>query len=94
MRDLLDEKVDYCLYYFFDNQMNCAKVGEDDKFTALHQKFEAQGRLTKKLDKQYYEDLRKDVLYWDGERFVNYLMMNRNYKHISASNNNSLLYQF
>lgn len=24
----------------------------------------------RKLDNQYYEDLRKSILYWDGEKFV------------------------
>jgi hypothetical protein len=45
----------------------------------LHQKLEAEGKLTKKLDKQYYEDLRKRVLYWDGEKFVKEPTMNKNY---------------
>ncbi|MBI5731223.1 MAG: VCBS repeat-containing protein [Ignavibacteriales bacterium] len=78
-RDVSDPKIDYCLYYFFDNKMNCVKVGDDDKFTALHQKLEAEGKLTKKLDKQYYEDLRKNVLYWDGEKFAKEPNMNKNY---------------
>ena len=45
----------------------------------LHQKLEAEGKLTKKLDKQYYEDLRKRVLYLDGEKFVKEPTMNKNY---------------
>ena len=45
----------------------------------LHQKLEAEGKLTKKLDKQYYEDLRKNVLYWDGEKFVIEPTLNQNY---------------
>lgn len=67
------------LLHFFDNKMNCVKVSDDDKFTALHQKLEAEGKLTKKLDKQYYEDLRKSVLYWDGEKFLKEPTMNKNY---------------
>ncbi len=83
LRVAVSEKYDqiknYCLYYFFDRDMNCVKVGEDDKFTALHQKLEAEGKLTKKLNKQYYEDLRKNVLYWNGVKFVKELTVNRNY---------------
>lgn len=75
----------YGVYFFLDSNMNCVKVG-DDVTTALHQKLEKEGKLTKKLDEQYYEDLRKQILYWDGEKFVNYTAMNRNYKPISASN--------
>ena len=78
-RDPQDIMVDYCLYYYFDSKMNCVKIGDDDKLTALHQKLEADGKLTKKLDKQYYEDLRKNVLYWDGEKFVKEPTMNKNY---------------
>jgi len=83
-RDPLDYKLDYCLYYFFDRNTNCVKVGEDDKFTTLHQKLEAEGKLTKKLDKQYYEDLRKGVLYWNGEKFVKEPTMNKNYLQMKA----------
>jgi hypothetical protein len=67
------------LFYFFNPSMECVRVEADDSFITLHHKLEAQGKLTRKLDAQYYEELRQGILYWDGERFVNYPTMNRMY---------------
>jgi len=64
--------------------MNCIKVGDDDVHSEFHKKLEKEGKLTKKLDEKYYEDLRKSILYWDGEKFVNYPTMNRRYLQIAS----------
>jgi len=75
------ERVDmwYPLLYFFDASMRCVRVMADDTFINFHHKLEAEGKLTRKLDAQYYEELRQGVLYWDEERFVKYPSMNRFY---------------
>jgi len=78
------ERLNYGLHYYFDRKMNCIKVGDDDVHSEFHKKLEKEGKLTKKLDEKYYEDLRKSILYWDGEKIVNYPTMNRKYKPILA----------
>lgn len=78
----ISEEIDlkeYILLYFFNQTLQCINVDGEDKFVTLHNKYVADGKLSKKLDEQYYEDLRKGVQYWDGENFVNYPTMNKKY---------------
>jgi hypothetical protein len=80
------ERVDntwYPLLYFFDDSMKCVRVEGEDTFITVHRKLEAEGKLTRKLDAQYYEELRQGVLYWDGEKFVHKPTMNRNYVNVA-----------
>jgi len=67
------------LFYYFNSSFNCVKVKPSDTFTTVHKKLEAEGKLTKKLDEQYFEELRRGVQYWDGEKFVNHVTMNKRY---------------
>ncbi len=69
----------YILLYLFSRTLQCINVDGEDKFVTLHNKYLADGKVTEKLDEQYYEDLRKGVQYWDGENFVNYPTMNKKY---------------
>lgn len=69
----------YLVYYVLDSSMRCSSVSDTDPFTNLHHKLEAEGKLTKRLDAEYYEDLRKGVRYWDGEKFVNTPTVNKRY---------------
>jgi hypothetical protein len=69
----------YPLFYFFDRSMRCVRVMGEDTFINFHHKLEAEGKLTRKLDAQYYEELRQGVLYWDGEKFVHEPTMNKYY---------------
>ncbi len=73
-------------YFHFDDAMRCTGVTDEDLFVRFHQKMEAEGKLTKKLDAQYYEELRRGVQYWDGEKFVNYTTMNKKYLSITPQN--------
>ncbi len=67
------------LLYFFDASMRCVRVEGEDTFINLHHRLEAEGKLTRKLDAQYYEELRQGVLYWDGDKFVKEPTMNKYY---------------
>jgi hypothetical protein len=58
------------VYYYFDSTMTCVGVRGSDHFTAVHKRYEEQGRFTHKLGDEYYEDLRRGVLYWDGSKFL------------------------
>jgi len=77
--ELIDNQWGVGLLYFFNRSMECVRVDGSDEFVAFHKKMEAEGKLTNKLDAQYYEGLRRRVLYWDGEKFVNTPTMNRKY---------------
>ncbi|MBI5475554.1 MAG: VCBS repeat-containing protein [Ignavibacteriales bacterium] len=63
----------------FDFRMNCIHVSGGDLFEKYHQKLEAEGKLKTKIDTQYYENLRKGVQYWDGEKFVKEYTMSKYY---------------
>ncbi|MDI6803914.1 MAG: hypothetical protein QME58_08710 [Bacteroidota bacterium] len=82
------DKTEYSCIYLFDQTLKCISIDGEDKFVTLHNKYVADGRLSKKLDEQYFEDLRKGIRYWDGEKFVNYTTMNKKYL---TSQNNKLL---
>lgn len=58
------------IMYFFDRSLKCVRVDADDYFVEAHRKMVEDGKLTKKLGEQYYEQLRQGVRYWDGEKFV------------------------
>jgi len=69
----------FVTYFYFDDSLSCVKVVPTDGFTAFHHRMESEGKLTKRLDNQYIEELRQGVRYWDGERFVKEPTMNRRY---------------
>lgn len=69
----------YTLFYYFDSTMKCVRVDADDRYIIFHRQLEAEGKLTRKVDYEYFEDLRRQVQYWDGEKFVNYPTMNKKY---------------
>ena len=58
------------VYYYLDSTMTCVRVRGSDHFTAVHKRYESQGRITNVLNDAYYENLRRNVLYWDGRQFA------------------------
>jgi hypothetical protein len=58
------------MYYYLDSTMTCVRVRGSDHFTAAHKMYEKEGRITRPLNDAFYEDLRRSVLYWNGEKFV------------------------
>jgi len=73
------ERMNYVILYTFNSNLECINIDGEDKSVTLHDKFVDEGKLSKKIDKQYYEDLRKGIKYWDGEKFVNTPTMNKKY---------------
>lgn len=67
------------MIYYFDSKMRCVRVDANDYFVKAHQQMEEKGKLSNKLDERYYEELRKGVRYWDGQKFVSYPTMNKLY---------------
>lgn len=72
------------VYYYFDSEMRCVRVIGNDYFEETHRKLEAEGKIRRKLDEGYYEELRNGVRYWDGEKFVKEPVKNRKYREIAA----------
>ena len=70
--------------YYFDNQMRVVRLLPGDEFRAFHDRMVAEGKLTRKLDEQYYKELREGVRYWDGERFVKNPTMNKKYTEVAT----------
>jgi hypothetical protein len=67
------------VFFDFDKQMRCIEVRGGDEFVDLHRSLEKEGRIKTKLDANYFEVLRREVQYWDGEKFVKEPTMNRRY---------------
>jgi hypothetical protein len=65
--------------YYFDSRMRLIKLEPETGFEAVHRRLEAEGKLKRKLDERYYNELREGVRYWDGEKFVKEPTMNRQY---------------
>ncbi len=76
------EWVGVALYFYFDSRLSCVKVKAGDDFVNYHSRLEKEGKVTKKLDAQYLEELRRGVEYWDGEKFVKEPTMNKKYSSI------------
>lgn len=70
--------------YYFNDSLNCIKIGDRDDFEALHRKLESEGKLSNKINEQYYEEYRRGIRYWDGEKFVHTPTMNKRYLNLFA----------
>jgi hypothetical protein len=57
------------MYYYLDSTMACVAVRGSDHFTAVHKRYESQGRFKTALNEAYFENLRSNVLYWNGSEF-------------------------
>ena len=67
------------IIYYFDVAMRCVRVDANDYFVKAHQQMAEKGNLLNKLDKKYYDELRENIRYWDGEKFVNTPTVNKKY---------------
>ncbi|MBI5215767.1 MAG: hypothetical protein HY960_08445 [Ignavibacteriae bacterium] len=69
----------YYQFYFLDSLYRCYRVDGEDWFLTFHRKMVKEGKLSTPVDSVYYQNLRKGVQYWDGEKFVNEPTMNKRY---------------
>jgi hypothetical protein len=67
------------VFFEFDAQMNCLRVRGGDEFVALHRELEKEGKSQQTIGAEYFERLRNQVQYWDGEKFVKETTMNGKY---------------
>jgi hypothetical protein len=70
------------MLYYFDRNMRCVRVDANDYFVETHHKMEEAGKLAKRLNEQYFEELRQGVRYWNGEKFVKEPTMNKRYAEV------------
>ncbi len=58
------------IYYYFDREMRCIRVRGSDHFTAAYTLYKDQGKIKGELTDEYFENLRRNVMYWNGLAFV------------------------
>jgi hypothetical protein len=71
------------LYFYFDSSMRCVRVRPSDAFSGLHGRYRDRGLVTSELSDEYFENLRRGIRYWDGEKFVQEPVMNRRYRGVA-----------
>jgi hypothetical protein len=80
---IVDEKTtshpDAQIHFIFDSTFSCIRVSGSNTFTWVHDEYKKEGKVSSVLDDRYFEELRKKVEYWDGDRFVNKVAMNKHY---------------
>jgi len=67
------------LEYHFNPEMVCTRVTTNPDFISYHREMERKGLLKRKYDSSYLEEMRKQLRYWDGEKFVYEPVMNGRY---------------
>lgn len=68
------------MLFHFDSTMACTSVEGEAKFVEAHRKLEKERKLKRKLNAEYYEDLRRGVMYWNGREFLKIPCGNDRYK--------------
>lgn len=58
------------LFYELDLQLKCMLIRRTDDFIQEHNKAKIDGIISSNLDHQYFEDLRKRILYYDGNTWT------------------------
>jgi len=66
----VNERMYVPLEYHFNPEMVCTGVTTNQEFINYHREMEKKGFLKRKYDGSYLEEMRKQVRYWDGEKFV------------------------
>jgi hypothetical protein len=70
--------------YSLDNEMNVQHVTLGDDFIKSHKRLVEEERLSEKLDSTFFENLKNSVKYWDGEKFVDSVSVNKYYNFSSV----------
>jgi hypothetical protein len=55
------------------------EIGTDNNYDILARQLYAEGKITRPVDHIYFEEYKKEILYWDGDKFVNYPTLNKRY---------------
>ena len=72
------------IYYYFDKELRCIRVRGSDHFTAAYKMYKDQGKIKGDLTDDYFEKLRRNVLYWNGKSFVHEPTMVKHNKEVAT----------
>jgi hypothetical protein len=74
------------IIYKFNNEMKLLDVEFSTPWINYYESFVTEGKTKPVKDlSAYAEELKKQVKYWDGDKFVNYPVMNKNYLSVKNS---------
>jgi hypothetical protein len=69
------------IHYIFDNNLKISSVSASSNFEKIYNEYrESKDRSMDLLTQTYFEKLKQNVRWWDGEKFVNYPTFNKQYK--------------
>jgi hypothetical protein len=63
----------------FDFDFNITAIRGGDYYGILGKKLFQEGKIDRMPDEKYLEEYKKEIQYWDGDKFVNYPTMNKRY---------------
>lgn len=67
------------IVYALGQDLAVKSIVAGDNFLVSHERLVKQGKLKSKIGDAYYRELKDSFRYWDGEKFVNHPVMNKNY---------------
>lgn len=73
----LDHTVDLSAFFGFD--LKIKSFGTHDLYDLLSRKLFKEGKISQETNIEYFEEFKKEILYWDGDKFVNYPTLNKRY---------------
>lgn len=65
------------LVFAFDSNMICKHISATTFYNENYNIFYKQGLVSKPLDTNYFEELKNEILYWDGDKFVKFPTKNK-----------------
>lgn len=69
--DIVTEKVNLGVIYTIGTNMEIKTVGPNDPYIKEHELLLKERKINFQLTPEYWEEVKRNVQYWDGERFVN-----------------------
>lgn len=65
------------LVFSFDKQFNFIHISTNTYYSENYNKFFDEGLIKEKLTIEKHQSYKNKILYWDGDKFVNYPTMNK-----------------
>ncbi|MDI6804393.1 MAG: VCBS repeat-containing protein [Bacteroidota bacterium] len=65
--------------FFFGFDLRIKSIGTHDLYDLLYRKLFKEGKISQETNFEYFENFKKEILYWDGDKFVNYPTLNKRY---------------
>lgn len=77
-KDSTGMQVQPYLMYYFDRDMNCIGVVGDDYFNKIYNRMQKENPELETIY-DYYKTLRRQVMWWNGEKYINERAVNKEY---------------